>query len=126
LSDHSAEQDGVGSPSSGARIASHRPTPHRLVISIALVLFVPDLWLVIHENLAVQTALVRFIGALGVSWIAARLVFATLNSFPSSPLPGDTKNAPGTPRSPGRVGDIGLGAADPAGWPDDTNSKSLT
>jgi hypothetical protein len=114
------------SESSGARIAPHRPTPHRLVVSLALVLFVPDLWLVMHENLAVQTALVRFIGSLGVSWIAARLVFATLNSFPRSPLPADPNNAPGAPRSPGRGGDIGMGAAGPAEWPDDTISKPLT
>ena len=123
LSDQSAER-AVAPPSSGARIAPHRHTPHRLVVSLALLLFLPNLWLVMHENLTVQTALVRFIGALGVSWIAARLV-ATLNSFRGSPVPAGTNNAPG-PRGPGRVGDMGLGAADPAGWPDGTSSKPLT
>jgi hypothetical protein len=54
------------------------------VVSLALVLFVPAMWLVWHGNLSVQTALERFIGALVVSWVAARLVLATVSSFAGS------------------------------------------
>ena len=77
-----AGQEQVSPSSSGAtRIAPRRPTPHRLVVSLALLLFLPNLWMVMNGDVTVQTSLVRFIGALMVSWIAARLVFATVNSF---------------------------------------------
>jgi hypothetical protein len=96
----------VSPPSSSAtRIAPRRPTPLRLVVSLALLLFLPNLWMVMNGNVTVQTSLVRFIGALMVSWIAARLVFATLNSFPR---PGTSAEA----TSSGRVGAMGLGPAD--------------
>jgi hypothetical protein len=71
-------------PGESSRGTTPTPTPHRPVISLALVLFVPALLLVLHGNLSVQTALFRFIGALLVSWVAARLVFATLSSYARS------------------------------------------
>lgn len=74
-------QHGAPQAAGSARTTPSAPTPHRPVVSLALVLFVPALWLVLHGNLSVQTALLRFIGALLVSWVAARLVFATLSSF---------------------------------------------
>ncbi len=61
-----------------------QPTPHRPVVSVALVIFVPALWLVLHGNLSVQNALIRFIGALMVGWAVARLVFATVSSYSRS------------------------------------------
>jgi len=87
-----------GAPPSGSgQIAPRRPSSHRLVVSLALVLFLPDLWLVMDQNLTVQTALVRFIAALLVSWIAAHLVLATVSSFPKSAAPphaDDTSSRP--------------------------------
>ena len=56
------------------------PTPARPVVSIALVMFVPAVVLVLDGNLSVQTALMRFVAALLVSWVAARLVWATVQS----------------------------------------------
>lgn len=72
------------SPTSSLRSTRPLSTPHRPVVSLALVLFVPALWLVLDGNLSVQTALLRFIGALFVSWLAARLVLATVSSFAAS------------------------------------------
>lgn len=92
-----------------------QPTPHRPVVALALVLFIPELWMVMHGNLAVQTALVRFIGALLVSWGAARLVIATVSSFTRS------ATIPGAAGAPG-LDDAGRGGADLAGQPDDTDS----
>jgi hypothetical protein len=73
-------------PASGGSTDGTQPprTPHRPVVFVALVLFVPSLWLVLDGNLSVQSALLRFIGALLVSWVAARLVFATMSSFARS------------------------------------------
>ena len=71
-------QDGQGKTTRGTQPL---PTPHRPVVSLALVLFVPALWLVLHGNLSVQTALFRFIGALLVSWVAAWVVFTTVSSY---------------------------------------------
>lgn len=77
-------------PPAASRVAQSQPTPRRAVISVALVLFVPALWLVMDGNLAVQTALFRFIGALLVSWVAARLVLATVSSYARSAGPAST------------------------------------
>jgi hypothetical protein len=88
-------------------------TPHRPVISVALLLFVPVLWLVMDGNLSVQTALIRFVAALLVSWVAAWLVFATVGVYArtsgaagaagqppaSSPASAD----PAHPADPGRA-----------------------
>lgn len=63
------------------------PTPHRPVVSLALVLFFPALWLVLHGNLSVQTALLRFIGALLVSWVAAWVVLTTVGAYAASAAP---------------------------------------
>lgn len=73
----------VSKPAGPIRSAP-RSTPHRPVVSVALVIFVPALWLVLDGNLSVQTALVRFIGALIVGWVAAKLVFATMSSYSRS------------------------------------------
>lgn len=60
--------------------ARGQSTPRRPVVSLALILFVPTLWLALNGNLSVQTALFRFLGALLVSWVAAQVVLATVNS----------------------------------------------
>jgi hypothetical protein len=97
------------------------PTPHRPVISLALVIFVPSLWMVLHGDLSVQTALIRFIGALLVSWVAAGIVFATLNSYAESARIGRrAAEASGPPDatgsgSPPAVGTGSPGSARPAG-----------
>jgi hypothetical protein len=75
-----SKKKAVSPPAGSSGIVSPDPTPHRPVVSLALVLFVPALWLVLQGNLSVQTALVRFIGALLVSWVAARLVLATVRT----------------------------------------------
>jgi hypothetical protein len=56
------------------------PSSPRAVVSLALALFVPALFLVLNGNLSVQTALVRFLGALVVSWFAAGLVISTVRN----------------------------------------------
>ena len=73
------------------------PTPARPVVSIALVMFVPAVVLVLDGNLSVQTALMRFAAALLVSWVAARLVWATVQSRPGDRRPGGT-DGPGETR----------------------------
>lgn len=103
-----------------------QPTPHRPVVALALVLFIPELWLVMHGNLAVQTALVRFIGVLLVSWGAARLVIATVGSFTrSGAIPG-AAGAPGLDDAASPAGKAGPGGADLAGQPHDTDSISAS
>jgi len=74
-----ADPAGEGRTASPAT-ASVPPTPARPVVSIALVMFVPAVVLVLDGNLSVQTALMRFAAALLVSWVAARLVWATVQS----------------------------------------------
>lgn len=59
--------------------ARRAPIPHRPVITLALVLFVPDVLLVLDGNVSVQTALLRFAAALVISWCAARLIIATIH-----------------------------------------------
>ena len=90
------------------------PTPARPVVSIALVMFVPAVVLVLDGNLSVQTALMRFVAALLVSWVAARLVWATVQSA----------RAAG-----GRAGADGPGGAGPgrcrAGWDGRRTSRAL-
>lgn len=109
-----------GGPVNPTDIVPSRPTPHRPVVTLALALFLPALWLVLNGNLSVQTALVRFVGALFVSWVAAWLVLATVNhSTTSASHPKDDGPAPsaGVPGAAGR-GDIsgsGPGSADPDG-----------
>ena len=80
------------------------PTPHRPVISVALLLFVPVLWLVMDGNLAVQTALIRFIAALLVSWVAAWLVFATVGVYART---SGTAGAAGQPPASSPAGSAG-------------------
>ena len=101
-----------------ALIALPQPTPHRPVVSLALMLFMPNLWLVMHGNLSVQTALVRFIGALLVSWVAAWLVFATIRSFSKSGSSPEGAGLPGPAVVSGPAGQAGLGVTDLAGRPD--------
>ena len=105
-----------------ALIALPQPTPHRPVVSLALVLFIPELWLVMHGNLSVQTALVRFIGALLVSWIAAWLVLATIRSFSRSASSPEGAGVPGPAFASGPAGQAGLGVGDLAGRPDGASS----
>ncbi len=90
-------------PSAGEldRPAATSPRP---VVSVALVLFVPVLWLVMQGDLSVQTALIRFIGALLASWVAVRLVLTPVSHY--------TK-----PDAPGAGAAHGADAADPAGSP---------
>jgi hypothetical protein len=87
------------------------PTPARPVVSIALVMFLPAVVLVLDGNLSVQTALMRFAAALLVSWVAARLVWATVQSARAA---GTDTRADG----PGGVGPGGAASgatAPPAG-----------
>lgn len=72
-------EQGAAAPAAPAPPTPRR-TPARPVVSLALVLFVPAVVLVLDGNLSVQTALVRFVAALLVSWAAARLVWATVRS----------------------------------------------
>lgn len=96
-----------------ALIALPRPTLHRPVIFLALVLFVPDLWLVMNRNLSVQTALLRFIGALLVSWVAAWIVFATVRSFSTPVSSAAGASAPAsTGVDPGSAAGLGTAAVD--------------
>lgn len=108
----------VSQPAGSIRSAS-ASTPHRPVISLALVIFVPALWLVWDGNLSVQTALVRFIGALIVGWTAARLVFTTVRSFARSATPAEAAGAPASAGAGTPAGPPGLGGADVAGRPGD-------
>ena len=85
------------------------PTPARPVVSIALVMFVPAVVLVLDGNLSVQTALMRFAAALLVSWVAARLVWATVQSARATGGQGGT-DGPGKP-GPGGTGPGGAGTA---------------
>jgi hypothetical protein len=109
-----------------------QPTPHRAVISLSLLLFVPAMWLVLHGNLSVQTALVRFIGALLVSWAAAWLVFATVGSFTSPDTSADATGegiVPGLPDpSAGATASTrpSSGDSDSAGPSEDPHSLPVT
>ena len=71
-------------------------------------MFVPAVVLVLDGNLSVQTALMRFVAALLVSWVAARLVWATVQSAraagaeagtdgPGGAGPGGAASAAGAP-----------------------------
>lgn len=91
------------------------PTPHRPVVSLALVLFFPALWLVLHGNLSVQTALFRFIGALLVSWLAAWVVLTTVASYARSAT--QPAQAAGVAGSTDAAGSTGLGLSDVGGRP---------
>lgn len=118
-----------GSPGPGGRSAQPDPgapatppvppTPARPVISIALVMFVPAVVLVLDGNLSVQTALMRFVAALLVSWVAARLVWATVQSARAAGAEAGAEagaDGPGTD-GPGGAGPGGTsaGAAPSAG-----------
>ena len=96
-----ADPAGEGRPASPATTPVP-PTPARPVVSIALVMFVPAVLLVLDGNLSVQTALMRFAAALLVSWVAARLVWATVQSARA------TGGGPGTD-GPGGAGPGGAG-----------------
>jgi hypothetical protein len=63
-----------------------------------MAIFLPALWLVLNGNLSVQTALIRFIAALLVSWVAARIVLATVNSHSRSASMADAVG--GKPAAP--------------------------
>lgn len=117
-----------GRPGKATRGPQPLPTPHRPVVSLALVLFVPALWLVLHGNLSVQTALFRFIGALMVSWFAAWVVLTTVSSYARSATqparaagagssPGASGQVDLSAGSPGSTGSTGVGRADVAGRP---------
>lgn len=98
-----------------------RPSSHRAVVSLALALFVPALWLVLNGNLSVQTALVRFIGALTVSWFAAWLVLSTAHHSTGSTASRAGAGATDSSTDP-------AGATEPRapGQADDTRSASMT
>jgi hypothetical protein len=136
----------VSLPGSGSAnltgAAPPRLTPHRPVVTLALAIFLPALWLVLNGNLSVQTALVRFAGALLVSWVAAWLVFATVDHSTRSShhLKGEAAAAPagslggaGPGDQPGAVlgstdpdGTTGLSGVDAEGRPYDAGSPSVT
>lgn len=102
-----------GASARADHVAPPRPTPHRPVLSLAMAIFLPAMWLVLNGNLSVQTALIRFIGALLVSWVAARIVLATVNSHNRSTsvaiIAGDEPAAPEAD------------SARPAGGPDESS-----
>lgn len=79
--------------------ARRAPIPHRPVITLALVLFVPDVLLVLDGNVSVQTALLRFAAALVISWCAARLIIATIHPA-ARVAPPDTAATSPTPSPP--------------------------
>ena len=106
--------------------APARLTPHRPFVSVALAIFLPAVWLVLNGNLSVQTALVRFIAALLVSWFAAWLVFATAIHSTGSAANANAGAVAG-PLPPARHGgQTGQGSRDAAGQPDDTTSAPVT
>ena len=106
--------------------APARLTPHRLVVSVALAIFLPAVWLVLNGNLSVQTALVRFIAALLVSWFAAWLVFATAIHSTGSAANANAGAVAG-PLPPARHGgQTGPGSRDAAGQPDETTPAPVT
>ena len=96
-------------------------TPHRPVVSVALVLFVPALWLVHEGDLSAQTALVRFIGALLVSWLAAQLILAPVSRYAKPPArpDGARDTGPGEASGPGSVGASGSVGVVDRGGPDE-------
>ena len=104
--------------------APARLTPHRPFVSVALAIFLPAVWLVLNGNLSVQTALVRFIAALLVSWFAARLVFATAIHSTGSAANAGAVAGPLPPAKHG--GQTGQGSRDAAGQPDDTTPAPVT
>ncbi len=109
-----ADPAGEGRPASPATTPVP-PTPARPVVSIALVMFVPAVVLVLDGNLSVQTALMRFAAALLVSWVAARLVWATVQSARATGV-GPGTDGPGG-AGPGGAGPGGTTAAAPPAGP---------
>ena len=107
-----ADPAGEGRPASPATTPVP-PTPARPVVSIALVMFVPAVVLVLDGNLSVQTALMRFAAALLVSWVAARLVWATVQSARATGA-GPARTARAARAGPGAgPGGAGTGARRP-------------
>ena len=94
----------AAAPDAGPATPAVRRTPARPVLSIALVMFVPAVVLVLDGNLSVQTALVRFVAALLVSWAAARLVWATVRSATSVTEVGGGEVAGSAAPAAGRSG----------------------
>ncbi|MDQ1537409.1 MAG: hypothetical protein QOE58_1802 [Actinomycetota bacterium] len=101
-----------------------RSTPHRPVVFLALAIFLPAVGLVLNGNLSVQTALIRFIGALFVSWVAARLVMATAHHSTGSAA--SHQDAQATPSAADPAGPAGLGGPGTTDPPDDTSSGSVS
>ena len=86
-------------PAAAVRASMPRLMPTRPVVLIALLLFAPALLLVLDGNLSVQAALVRFAGALVVSWVAARLVFVTVQAYARTGSPRDRAAEASTPEA---------------------------
>jgi hypothetical protein len=80
-------------------------------VSFALVLFVPVLWLVMQGDLSVQTALIRFIGALLASWVAVRLVLTPVSHYTK---PGEATHGAAAADPAGPSGTTGTEMADPS------------
>jgi len=109
-----------GTPAGSTPGVPSRPTPLRPVVFLALALFLPSLWMALHGNLSVQTALVRFIGALLVSWVAAWLVFGTADHGSRSSHAAEDVRATVPP--PHLAGATGLGGEDAAIRPNGTSA----
>ena len=105
---------GGGRPAAPAT-APVPPTPARPVVSIALMMFVPAVVLVLDGNLSVQTALMRFAAALLVSWVAARLVWATVQSARATGSATGTDSPRGAGPGGAAPGGATAAAAPPAG-----------
>ena len=56
-------------------------SPYKPVLFVALVLFAPALRETLEGNMPVQTALVRFIGSVAVSYVVIRLVLSVVESY---------------------------------------------
>jgi len=71
--------------SSGAPNVSDTPratiSPYKPVLFVALVLFAPALRETLEGNMPVQTALLRFIGSVAVSYVVIRLVLSVVESY---------------------------------------------
>ena len=70
----------AGAPSSGGA-GRAAISPYRPVLFVALVLFAPALRETLEGNMPVQTALIRFIGSVAVSFIVIRLVLSVVESY---------------------------------------------
>jgi len=74
-------------------VAAPAATPYRSVVLVALVIALPSLWMAYQGDVSLQTAVIRFIGALVVSAIGARLVLMVVGRYAA---PAETPEGPAT------------------------------